>query len=116
MAILQKVPLKYIILFAQRRLISMAGISNWFVVLMGIGTVFIGLICIIILCKILGVLCSALVKDEPKAEINAAPQAENAGLPMPENKQEILAAACAVIAEELGTSVEALKVVSFKRV
>ena len=93
----------------------MAGIPNWFVVVMGIATVFIGLICIILLCNILGVLCKALVKeDKAPAAQPVAPAPQN--LPMPENKQEILAAVCAVIAEELGTEVEALKVVSFKRV
>ena len=90
----------------------MAGIPNWFVVVMGIGTVFVGLICIIVLCSILGAVCKALVKEDkaPAAQTTAK------NLPMPENKQEILAAVCAVIAEELGTEVEALKVVSFKRV
>ena len=91
----------------------MAGIPNWFVVVMGIATVFIGLICIILLCSILGAICKVFVKeDAPKAQ----PQVKANNLPMPENKQEILAAVCAVIAEELGTEVEALKVVSFKRV
>lgn len=94
----------------------MSGISNWFVVVMGLGTTFIGLICIILLCSILGVLCKALIKEEPKAESVSAAPAASGNLPMPENKQEILAAVCAVIAEELGTDVEALKVVSFKRV
>ena len=91
----------------------MAGIPNWFVVVMGIATVFVGLICIILLCTVLGAVCKALVKEEtPKSQT----QAPAKNLPMPENKQEILAAVCAVIAEELGTEVEALKVVSFKRV
>ena len=90
---------------------EMAGIPNWFVVIMGIGTVFIGLICIIAICSIMGALCKGLVKEKPVAKASATNN-----LPMPENKQEILAAVCAVIAEELGTEVEALKVVSFKRV
>ncbi len=89
----------------------MAGIPNWFVVVMGLATVFIGLICIIIICSIMGALCKGLIKEKPQQK---SPAAQN--LPMPENKQEILAAVCAVIAEELGTEVEALKVVSFKRV
>ncbi len=94
----------------------MAGISNWFVVAMGLGTTFIGLICIILLCTVLGIVCKNLVKEEPKAESVAAAPAAQSNLPMPENKQEIVAAVCAVIAEELGTDVSALKVVSFKRV
>ena len=92
----------------------MAGIPNWFVVVMGIGTVFVGLICIILLCSILGVICKAFVKEDKAPEVK--PQATTKNLPMPENKQEIVAAVAAVIAEELGTQVEALKVVSFKRV
>ena len=92
----------------------MAGIPNWFVIVMGLGTTFVGLICIILLCSLLGVICKSLVKEEaPKVQPQAAAVSN---LPMPENKQEILAAVCAVIAEELGTEVEALKVVSFKRV
>ena len=75
----------------------MAGIPNWFVVVMGIATVFIGLICIILLCSILGVICKALVKEESAPAVK--PQATaSENLPMPENKQEILAAVCAVIA------------------
>ena len=93
----------------------MAGIPNWFVVVMGIGTVFIGLICIIVLCLVLGMFCKGMVKEEPAVK-ETAPVVVPKNLPMPENKQEIVAAVAAVIAEELGTQVEALKVVSFKRV
>ncbi len=91
----------------------MTGIPNWFVVVMGIGTVFVGLICIILLCNLLGAVCKGLVKESPVKEAEAPVKSS---LPMPANKQEILAGVCAVIAEELGTDVEALKVVSFKRV
>ncbi|MBQ2896736.1 MAG: OadG family protein [Clostridia bacterium] len=94
----------------------MAGISNWFVVVMGLGTVFIGLICIILLCSVLGILCKSFVKQEPETKKEAVSSAVSSGLPMPQNKQEIVAAVAAVIAEELGTEVQALKVVSFKRV
>ena len=88
-------------------------VSSIFVVLMGLGTVFFGLICIIIICSIMGAICKSFVKEEPaKAPVSApaAPSGEIA------NKQEIIAASCAVIAEELGTQISAIKVVSFKRV
>jgi Na+-transporting methylmalonyl-CoA/oxaloacetate decarboxylase gamma subunit len=114
-ALLAKSVLKYIIPLKKGGY-NMAGIPNWFVVVMGIATVFIGLICIILLCNILGVLCKALVKEDKAPEVKNAVASAPQNLPMPENKQEILAAVCAVIAEELGTEVEALKVVSFKRV
>ncbi len=82
-------------------------VPNWFVVAMGLGTVFIGLIAIIIICKIVGLCCKTKpspVKSEAKAE------------EVPENRQEIIAAVTAVCAEAMGKDVKALKVVSFKKV
>ena len=87
-------------------------VSNVFVVLMGLSTVFIGLISIILICYIMGLVCKNLIKDEaPKktesVSVSSAPI---------QNKQEIIAGVSAVIAEELGTDVSAIKVVSFKRI
>ena len=74
--------------------------SMGFVCAMGMATVFIGLICIIIVCKIF----SAVVrigenKEKPakqqKAEVSVAPA--NTEIP---DKQRIIAAVCAAIAEE----------------
>ena len=36
-------------------------VSNLFVVGMGLGTVFFGLICIIVICKIMGLVCQNVV-------------------------------------------------------
>ncbi len=80
-----------------------SGIPNWFAVVMGVGTVFIGLIAIIIICKIVGWLCSAK-KEEPQK-----PQQEI------ENKREIIAAITAAIAESSGKDINTLKVISFKK-
>ncbi len=90
------------------------GISadQWFTVAMGIGTVFLGLIAIIILCKIIGLFCSASVKKEEKAQAVKAP-AKSEKI---ENRQEIIAAVSAVIAEELGTDISALRILSFKKI
>ena len=88
--------------------VSTAEIPNWFAVCMGIGTVFIGLICIIIICKIMSALCGN--KNAPAAEVK--PAAVSAPI---ENRQEILAAVCAAAAEEMGTDISALRVVSFKK-
>ncbi len=92
--------------------------SNTFVVLMGLGTVFVGLIAIIFICKIMGALCQIFIKEDTKTEpIAAQTSAIAPAQPAPvENKQEIIAACCAAIAEELGTDVSGIKVVSFKRV
>lgn len=87
-------------------------VSNLFVVGMGLGTVFFGLICIIVICKIMGLVCQNVVKEQPV--VNKAVSAPVTSGEIA-NKQEIIAASCAVIAEELGTSVNAIKVVSFKK-
>lgn len=86
--------------------------SNTFVVCMGIGTVFVGLILIIIMCKIVGLFCKIFVKENKPAP---APIATDNGKTI-ENRQEIIAAVTAACAEDMGTDVSALRVVSFKKI
>ena len=85
------------------------------VVLLGLGIVFFGLICIIILCTIMGKIVSSLVekKEETKPIAPAAAPAPVAEIP---NRQELVAAISCVVAEELGTDVSAIRIVSLKRV
>ena len=83
---------------------------NWFVVVMGIGTVFVGLICIILICSVMGLFFRN--RKEEKAE-PAPVSPEKAGI---ENRQEILAAVCAAAAEDMGTDISALRVISFKKI
>ncbi len=87
-----------------------ADIPNWFVVCMGIGTVFVGLICIIILCSVMSLFFRNR-KEEPVQKI-AAPAST---VPV-ENRREILAAVCAAAAEDMGTDISAIKVISFKKI
>ena len=87
--------------------------SNAFICLLGIGTVFVGLICIIILCKLMSLICGLL--PEKEADAKAAPVRSSASESPIANKQEIVAAACAAIAEDLGTDVKNIRVVSFKK-
>lgn len=95
--------------------------SMGFVCAMGMATVFIGLICIILLCKIF----SAIVrigekKAKPSEEkvVQAAPAPATVATANTEipDKQRIIAAVCAAVAEELGTDVSALRVLSFKKI
>ena len=88
-------------------------ISNALVIGMGMGTVFIGLICLILICYITGAICNGFAKKPAVAEKSKAQPIAAAPI---QNKQEIIAAACAVIAEEIGTDANNIKVVSFKRV
>lgn len=86
-------------------------IPNWFAVVMGIGTVFVGLLSIIIICVITGAVCGNKRKDEKiSAQVNTDSSID------PRKRQEIIAAVCAACAEDMGTGVEALKVVSFKKI
>lgn len=90
-------------------------IPNWFVVVMGMGVVFVGLICIVIICKIMSGVCNAGSGKKTEA---ADPLSTPAAVPQPviENRQEILAAVCAAVAEELGTDISAIRVLSFKKI
>lgn len=88
----------------------MAEISNGFVVVMGIGTVFVGLVCIIVLCKIVGLFCNIGAKKTENQNVQTPVVSATI-----ENRQEIIAAVTAVCAEEMGKDVSALRVVSFKK-
>lgn len=85
--------------------------SIGFVCAMGVGIVFIGLVCIVFITWLMGLICG---KGKQVAKETPAPAA------MPktqviENKQEILAAVSAAVAEELGRDVSAIRILSFKK-
>ena len=80
-----------------------------FVCAMGIGMVFVGLICLIIICSVIGAFCRIGTKKKEVAPVAPAAPA------VIENKQEILAAVSAAIAEELGTDASAIRITSFKK-
>ncbi len=87
-------------------------LSNGFVCAMGMGVVFVGLICIVLLCYLMSFICKDRKQPAASAPAQGTPIA-----PAPiANKQEILAGVCAVIAEELGTEVQSIRVLSFKKV
>ena len=82
-----------------------------FVCLMGMGTVFFGLICLIVLTMIMGKIVGghaapAVAAPAPAAAAPAAPEG---------NRQEIAAAVAAAIAEELGTDVTGIRILSMKK-
>lgn len=91
-------------------------LSNTFVILMGLGTVFFGLVCIIALCYLMSWVVQKITKPA-----NVAPATTPVAAPAPTpakstitNRQEFIAAVSAAIAEELGTDVSAIKVLSVK--
>ena len=84
-------------------------VSPVFVILMGMGVTFVGLTTLILLVTLMGKVCGAAKKPAPVA---AAPAAE---IPAAD-KGALIAAVSAAIAEELGTDVNAFRIVSMKRV
>ena len=87
--------------------------SNLFIVGMGVGTVFLGLVCIVLLCLIMSAICRAA---ERKPDTAAEPAAVSASAEKPiENRQEIIAAVSAALAEEMGTDISAIRIHSFKK-
>lgn len=80
--------------------------SNWLVVCLGMGTVFFGLICLIAICKITSFAVRMIENQKPKTTENETIS----------NKQEILAAVCAAIAEETGADAKNIRVLSFKKI
>ncbi len=84
--------------------------STWFVILLGLSTVFIGLILLICICKIMSWFCLTFVKERKSAP---APATAPAAIP---NKPEFVAAVGAVIAEELGTDVSGIRIRSIKKI
>lgn len=85
--------------------------SNLFVCLMGLCTVFIGLICIIALVTVMStVVCKTEKKPVPASSPISAAQ------PTSEVTPELVAAVSAAIAEELGSDVSAIRIVSMKKI
>ena len=91
--------------------------SPLFVTLMGIGTVFFGLICIIVLTTIMGSVLKSNAKPAapapaaaPKAAAPAAPAVYTA------KEQEILAAVIAAVTEDLGPSASRVQITSINKI
>ena len=89
-------------------------LSNTFVCLMGLGTVFVGLICIILLCMLMSKICQSLThQEESPNTLEPTHVPVQSTIP---NRQEWIAAVSAVLAEELGTDVSAIRILSVKQI
>ena len=84
------------------------GYSSLFVCMMGMGTVFFGLICLIIITYSMSYLCET--KHRASADIASAPApaAEPIG-------PELVAAISAALAEDLGTDITGIRILSIKK-
>ncbi len=89
------------------------GNNPLFVTCMGVGTVFIGLVCIVFICMIMSAVIRAFSKKEaPKTEVKSVKNAQPAAIP---NKQEFIAAVSAAIAEDMGTDITGIRILSVKQ-
>ena len=84
--------------------------SILFVCLMGIGTVFVGLVCLIVLTMLMGRALKGSQKPVPAPVPVAAPAAPET------NREELVAAISAALAEELGTDITGIRILSMKKV
>ncbi len=90
--------------------------SPLFVTLMGIGTVFFGLICIIFLTMAMGAVIKGQKKSVPAVVATTAP-AVAAPAPKPQGMQpEIVAAITAVLSEEIGIPAKSMNIVNIKKI
>lgn len=91
--------------------------SPLFVTLMGIGTVFFGLICIIVLTTVMGSVLKS--KSKPAAPAPAAAPAAAAPAAPAVNtakEQEILAAVIAAVTEDLGPSASRMQITGINKI
>ena len=91
----------------------MPEVSNLFVCLMGMGVTFFGLICLILLTLVMGKVVRPKKDSAPAAQAAPAPVPAANDTP---NRQELIAAVSAALAEELGTDVSAIRILSFRKV
>lgn len=91
---------------------------HWALVcLIGIAVVFVGLVVIIGLVELMNLVTTkAEGKKKATAPAPAAPAPAQAIGGVIENRDEIVAAVCAAVAEENGTDISAIRVVSFKKI
>jgi len=86
-----------------------------FTCLLGVGVVFIGLVCIVGIVMLMNALCTEK-QDKPTPVQNPASTVPTAPANAPiANRQEIIAAVVAAVAEENGTDISAIRVLSFKK-
>lgn len=89
--------------------------STLFVVILGVGTVFVGLTIIIFLCKLLSLFVK--LTEAPSQPVPAAttPVVQQNNAPI-QDKGAVVAAISAAVAEELGTDITNIRIHSIKRV
>ncbi len=86
----------------------------WQVCVIGLGIVFIGLICLIIICSVMALFFKGK-KAEEKKQPSAAANVSGSSKPDIKNRQEFVAAVSAAIAEYSGNDINRMRIVSIKK-
>lgn len=87
--------------------------SVWLVAFLGVSVVFAGLLFLIVVVWAMNKLCDRFLAPKSVSEVPVA-SASVANAPV-ENREEIVAAVCAAVAEQEGVDISALRVLSFKK-
>ena len=85
------------------------------VVLMGLITVFVVLICLIVIIKLMGLIMAKVAEKKAVPAAAAAPAVPAPGISQPGDKQKLVAAVAAAIAEDMGADVNHLKIHSIRK-
>lgn len=85
---------------------------------LGFGTVFVGLICLILIIKLMSIILAKSNAKKTDAPEKASAPAAQAAAPAPEieNRGQFIAAVSAAIAASIGTEVTGLRILSVKKV
>ncbi len=89
--------------------------TDWRVCLLGIGTVFVGLVIIIFICKLLGMLVGKIGNHEKKTDTVTPSQPQTISEEIPD-REEFVAAISAALAEYMGEDVNSFRIVSIKKI
>lgn len=90
--------------------------SMGLVVGLGVGMVFVGLICLIVIISLMGSIMKLFGNKKAEATLPNTAVSTPAAAPEIENKQQFIAAVSAVLAEEMGTDVSGIRIVSVKKI
>ena len=91
---------------------KMGNAPEWYVVvLLGLGTVFVGLIVLIFIIKLMSAVLGSFNKEKAPAPVAAPAAAQPIA-----NRGEFVAAVSAAIASAMGTDVSGLRILSIKKV
>ena len=90
--------------------------QDLYVIVLGMAIVFIGLISIILLCKVMSAVCNMKIRSADAVPVPAqAPVSASPSADIP-NRAEFIAAVSAAIAEEIGEDASSIRILSVKKI